>query len=243
MLRLSSLTPSIPRKNALVRTAYIAGGRGCKGNVWRGADYHVHAVVYSMMFDRLYEVYGLDGLSKGAFVKRTLSLSRGEVRRMCYELGRAWRREVEALYGESSASEFVVNYRYYPESHDVKFCLEYTFRPEVRDAYREVVYNNCAPRTDEETVWFEQMLTKRKPWSHRHSGFGWMSNAVLNKYAWRVGVQFKRKADRMKVRRTLFCDLCGAKMESNWYDKPLTLEEVVHLGLGILISDRRGEDG
>lgn len=50
---------------------------------------------------------------------------------MCFELGGRWRREVEAEYGESSASEFVVNYRYYPRRHDVEFCLDYAFRSEV----------------------------------------------------------------------------------------------------------------
>jgi hypothetical protein len=196
-----------------------------------------------MMFDRLCEVYGLDGLSKGAFVRRTLSLSRGEVRKMCSELGRAWRREVEAEYGKSSASEFVVNYRYYPKRHDVEFCLGYVFRSEVQNAYREVVYNACPPKTDEERAWFKRMLTLRKRGSHRHSGFGWMSNAVLNKYSRRIGVQFKPKAVRVKVRRKLFCDRCGAEMTSDWHDMPLTLEEVVGRGLGVLISDRRREGG
>jgi hypothetical protein len=218
-------------------------GKGCRGNVWKGADYHVHVLVYSMMHDRLCEVYGLDGLSKGAFVRRTLSLSPGEVRKMCFELGRRWRREVEADYGKSSASEFVVNYRYYPRRHDVEFCLAYAFRSEVQDAYREVMYNACAPGTDEERAWFKRMLTMRRKGSHRHSGFGWMSNSVLNKYSRRVGVQFKPKAVRLKERRKLFCDRCGAEMVSNWFDRPLTLEEVASRGLGVLVSDRRREGG
>lgn len=196
-----------------------------------------------MMYDRLCEVYGLDGFSNGAFVRRTLSLSAGEVRKMCLELGGAWRREVESDYGKSSASEFVVNYRYYPKRHDVEFCLGYVFRPEVQDAYREVVHNACPPRTDEEGAWFKRMLTLRKPGSHRHSGFGWMSNAVLNKYSRRVGIQFRPKADRLKARRKPFCDQCGAEMVSSWYDTPLTLEEVVGRGLGVLIFDRRREVG
>lgn len=218
-------------------------GKGCKGNVWKGADYHVHVVVYSTMFDRLYEVHGLDGLSKGAFVRRTLSLSAGEVRRMCSELGGRWKRDVEADYGKSSASEFVVNYRYYPKRHDVEFCLSYAFRSEVQDAYREVVYNACPPRNDDERAWLQRMLTFREHGSHHHSGFGWMSNSVLNKYSRRIGVQFKPKVVRVKERRKLFCDRCGAEMESSWYDKPLTLEEVASRGLALMIYDRRREGG
>lgn len=232
-----------PAKECRGKGCRRCSGRGCKGNVWKGADYHVHVIVYSLMYDRLCEVYGLDGLSKGAFVRRTLSLSAGEVRKMCFELGGAWRRGVEADYGKSSASEFVVNYRYYLKGHDVEFCLGYVFRPEVQDTYREVVYNCCPPRTDEERAWFKRMLTLRKPGSHRHSGFGWMSNAVLNKYSRRVRIQFKPKAVRLKARRKLFCDRCGAGMVSSWYDRPLTLEEVVGRGLGVLISDWRREGG
>jgi hypothetical protein len=37
------------------------------------------------------------------------------------------------------------------------------------------------------------MLTLRKQGSHRHSGFGWMSNPVLNKYSRRIGVQLSAK--------------------------------------------------
>jgi len=232
-----------PAKECHGRDCSRCGGRGCMGNVWRGVDYHVHVLVYSMMFDRLCEVYGLDGLSKGAFVQRTLSLSPCEVRKMCSELAGVWRREVEADYGKSSASEFVVNYRYYPRRHDVEFVLGYVFRPEVQDVYREVVYNRCPPRTDEERAWFKRMLTLRERGSHRHTGFGWMSNAVLNKYSRRVGVQFKPKAVRVKVRRKLFCDRCGAEMTSDWHDMLLTLEEVVGRGLGVLIFDRRRENG
>ncbi len=219
------------------------GGRGCRGNVWRGFDWHVHVSLYSLMYDRLYEVYGIDGLSKGAFVKRTLSLSRAEVRKMCYELGRRFKARVEALYGESGVPEWIVNYRYYPKRNDVKFMLEYIFRSEVQDAYREVVWNGCAPRSEEERVWLRKMLSVRRKGQHRHSGFGFMANSVLNKYARRLGVQFKPKAERVKERRKLFCDRCGAEMVSSWFDRPLTLEEVVNRGLAVLVSTRRREGG
>jgi hypothetical protein len=213
------------------------------GNVWRGYDAHVHALVYSLMYDRLYEVYGVDGLSKGAFVRRTLSLSRGEVRQMCYELGRKWKAEVEAEYGQSSQPVWVVNYRYYPRRHDVEFCLGYAFRSEVQEAYREVVWNGCAPRNEGETEWFRRMLSVRGRGKHRYSGFGWMANAVLNKYAVRIGVQFKPKADRLKERRKVFCDRCGSEMVSSWFDRPLSVEEVVSRGLAVLVVDRRREGG
>ena len=156
------------------RECHRCGGRGCRGNVWRGADYHFHLFLDALLYDRLYEVYGLDGLSKGAFVKRTLSLSRGEVRKMCYELGRRFRATFEAEWGESSASEWVVNYRYYPGRQDAEFCLSYMLRSEVFDAYREVVYNGCVPRTEEEEAWFQRMLSIRKRNQHRYSSFGWM---------------------------------------------------------------------
>ena len=205
-----------------------------RGNVWHGFDAHVHASLYSMMFDRLAEAYTSDGLQKGSFVKRTLSLSRGEVRKMCYELGRRFKAKVEARYGDSGISEWVVNYRYYPRRHDVQFMLEYMFRSEVQDAYREVVWNNCAPGDEEERAWFRRMLEVRPRGKHRYSGFGWAANAVLNKYSRRIGVEFKPKAQRLKNRRRLFCERCGGEMVTSWYDELLTIYGVASRGLSVV---------
>jgi len=225
------------------KECHRCGGRGCKGNVWRGADYHFHLFLDALLYDRQYEVYGLDGLSKGAFVKRTLSLSGGEVRKMCYELGRRFRAAFEAEWGESSASEWIVNYRYYPGRKDVEFCLSYMFRSEVFDAYREVVYNDCAPRTGEEKAWLQRMLSIRKRCQHRYSSFGWMSNAVLNKYGRRVGVQFKPKAERSEDRRRVFCDRCGGEMHAGRYEKTFTFEELASHNIPILIRVGRRDWG
>jgi len=208
-----------------------------KGNVWRGADLHVHVVVYSMMYDRLAETYGLEGVSKGAFVKRTLSLSRAEVNLMCYQLGQRWKAFVESLgYGTSSQTRWVVNYRYYPKRNDVVHVLDYIYRSEIQDAYREVVYNDRPPRTEAELSWFDTMINVRRPGQHRHSGFGFMANVNLNRYAKRIGLQFKRKVDRLKERRRIFCDRCGGEMETSWSNKVLTLEEVVTRGIPILVN-------
>jgi len=225
------------------KDCHRCGGHGCKGNVWRGADYHFHLFLDALLYDRQYEVYGLDGLSKGAFVKRTLSLSRGEVRRMCYGLGRRFKAAFEAEWGESAASEWVVNCRYYPSRKDVEFCLSYMFRSEVFDAYREVVYNGCAPRTEEERAWFQRMLSIRKRGQHRYSSFGWMSNAVLNKYARRLGVQFKPKSERSKERHRVYCDRCGGEMHTSWYEKTFTFEEVASQNIPILIRVGRRDRG
>jgi len=213
-----------------------------KGNVWRGFDAHVHASMYSVMFDRLAEVYTSDGLRKGAFVRRTLSLSRGEVRRMCYELGRMFKAKVEARYGKSGVSEWVVNYRYYPRRHDVQFMLEYMFRSEVQDAYREVVWNNCAPRDEAERSWFRRMLDVRRRGLHRYSGYGFMANAVLNRYARRVGLELKTKSQRLKARHRLFCDRCGGEMVTTWYDEDLTIYGVLSRGLSVVVHSSGGVD-
>ncbi len=226
------------------KECHRCGGRGCKGNVWRGADYHFHLFLDALLYDRQYEVYGIDGLSKGAFVKRTLSLSSGEVRMMCYELGGRFRAAFEAEWGHSSASEWVVNYRYYQDRKDVEFCLSYMFRSEVFDAYREVVYNGCAPRSEEEEAWFKRMLSIRKSGQHRYSSFGWMSNAVLNKYARRIGVQFKRKQDRRKDRHRVHCDRCGGEMHASWFDKTFTFEELLVQNIPVLVRvGGRGHGG
>jgi hypothetical protein len=225
------------------RNCSRCGGRGCKGNVWRAADYHFHLFLDAILYDRQYEVYGLDGLSKGAFVKRTLSLSRGEIRKMCLELGRRFKAAFEAEWGRSWASEWIVNYRYYAGRTDVEHCLLYMFRSEVFDAYREVVYNDCAPRNDEEKAWFERMLSIRKKGQHRYSSFGWASSAVLNKYARRLGIQFKPKVERERHRRRVYCDRCGSEMRSSWYAMTLTFEEVVSRGLSILVRVGRREHG
>jgi len=129
-----------------------------------------------------------------------------------------------------------VNYRYYPRRHDVQFMLEYMFRSEVQDAYREVVWNNCAPRDEAEWSWFRRMLEVRSRGLHRYSGYGFMANAVLNRYARRIGIELEPKSQRLRARHRLFCDRCGGEMVTSWYDETLTIYGVLSRGLSVVTN-------
>jgi hypothetical protein len=132
---------------------------GKKGNVWRGFDPHVHATVYSVMYDRAYVTQGANGEQEtGAFVKRKLSLSNAEIQKLRMTLATKYKDRFEARYGKSQFqifgkkgakgedSSWVVNYRYYPRRHDVEHWISYLFRSEVQECYREVVWNKCVPK-------------------------------------------------------------------------------------------------
>ena len=225
-----------------------------KGNVWRGFDPHVHAAVYSVMYDRLMEVPSLSGVERGAFVLRRLGLSNAEVQKMRLEMASEWKERVEARYGKSRfqavgkgpkgyASSWVVDYRYFPRRHDVEHWLDYMFRPEVKDAYREVVHNNSRPSSEGEWAWFKRMVSVKAKGEHRHSGFGWMANVSLNRYVKRLGIQFKPKAERDKERRRVPCYRCDGEMKCSWYDRVLTLEDVVKGGYPFLVSAGGGKNG
>ena len=123
--------PSRGRQKRLCR--YVIGGEVAaqafhsfhpekNGNVWRGFDPHVHASVYSVMFDRAYAIQGLEGEELGAFVKRRLGLSNSEVQALRLKLASEYKRRFENRYGKSKFqtvgkgpkgedSSWVVNYR------------------------------------------------------------------------------------------------------------------------------------
>ncbi len=225
-----------------------------KGNVWRGFSPHVHVAVYSVMYDRLMEVTTLNSVERGVFVLRRLGLSNAEVQKLRLELAAKWKECVEARYGKSRfqavgkgpkgyASSWVVDYRYFQRRYDVEHWLDYMFRSEVKDAYREVVHNDSRPSSEGEWAWFKRMVSVRAKGVHRHSGFGWMANVNLNRYVKRLGIQFKPKVERDKERRRMPCYRCGGEMKSSWFDRVLTLEDVVSRGVPFLVSAGGGKNG
>jgi hypothetical protein len=220
-----------------------------KGNVWRGFMPHVHASVYSVMFDRAYVLHGLEGDKVGAFVKRRLGLSNSEVQALRLKLASEYKRRFEARYGKSKFqavgkgpkgqdSSWIVNYRYYPRRHDVEHWTSYMFRSEVQECYREVVWNRDAPSTEGERGWFRELVSIRDRGSHGHVAFGWMSSPVLNKYARRLGVAFEPKAKRDANRRLIPCSKCGdGIIRFSWYERRVTLSELGEAGIPILRRD------
>ncbi len=247
--------PSKGRQKRLCR--YVIGGEVAaqafhsfhpekNGNVWRGFDPHVHASVYSVMFDRAYAIQGLEGEELGAFVKRRLGLSNSEVQALRLKLASEYKRRFENRYGKSKFqtvgkgpkgedSSWVVNYRYYPHRHDVERWTSYMFRSEVQECYREIVWNSRAPSAEGEKEWFKELLLTRERGSHRHVAFGWVSSPVLNRYAKRLGVQFEPKAKRDAERRVVPCFKCGVGvLRFEWYERKVTLSELGASSIPIL---------
>jgi hypothetical protein len=221
-----------------------------KGNVWRGFDPHVHATVYSMMYDRAYVVHGEEGQQTGAFVKRRLGLSNVEVQELRKNLAREYKEWFEARYGKSKFqaigkgpkggdSSWVVNYRYYPRRHDVEHWLSYLFRSEVQECYREVVWNKSAPAQGGQADWFRELLEMRNKGLHRHVSFGWISSPVLNKYVRRLGVQFQPKAKRDAKRRQIPCYRCDGVMQLDWNYPIMSLSDLAAASIPVLRREAR----
>lgn len=223
-----------------------------KGNVWRGFDPHVHASVYSIMYDRAYVVRGPNGEEeRGAFVKRKLSLSNSEVQKVRLAMSARYKELFEARYGKSqfetvgkkgpkgTDSSWIVNYRYYPRRHDVEHWVSYLFRSEVHECYREVVWNKSAPAQGGQADWLRELLQMRDKGSHRRASFGWISSAVLNKYARRLGIQFEPKAKRDARRREIPCFRCDGVMQLDWNYGVMSLGEIAALSIPILRREAR----